>query len=188
MSLLAHLRKEADLIRSGLELLLTYRQDLQSQGKQSCEELRMIVFALQILFENLHLTKEKSILFPALRNAELFQSLPLQTKHNLDLILQTHETLKKYLLELRLSVDEYNYNAKTQVLLSWRIEEFVNYAMLYLEEENEILFSLSEKILAQQEQQNLFLLVQKLDVAEGSEHLLGSHLIFNRLRQKMETA
>ncbi len=178
-----HLKKESELIRLGVELLDAYCEDLRQEKPVSTADMRMAVYAMQIAFETLHLAKEESILYPALTNSEKWFSLPSETQHTLVTNLRAHEKGRRILLELRLSIEEYEHNPTRASLVGWRLGDFVDHLSCYLENEEKQIFTIADQILDSSAQKSLFHRALQFEQAHGFERTRSPFLILSHLRK-----
>lgn len=180
------LKKESEFIYLGLELLRAYRVDLDSGKSVTPEDLRMAVFGMQIALEKIHLAKIESILYPALVKSEHWSDLEPEKHLCISRILEMGKTLCKYLLEVRMGIDEFEYNLLQRGLVSWHLGEFIDYLMLYLKNEKEILFRLAEEQLNSSDQKELLDISRIFEATQGQVNLQGPKLIFDYLRASKE--
>ena len=178
-----HLKKEAELIRLGLGLFEAYSKDLAQGKKIPTEDMRMAVFAMQTAFETSHLAKEESILYPALKNSKEWKTLPPEIQNVLELNMAEHEKSRKCLLELRLGIDIYDRDSWHTKIVMWCLEDFISHLTEYLEQEENEVLSIADRILNSSDQKNLLQTAQSFELSQGIDQLRGSRLIFNRLRR-----
>jgi hemerythrin-like domain-containing protein len=175
-----YLRKECELIMSGVELLKVYATDLEAGIMANVEDLRMAVYAMQIAFETSHVSKEESLLYPAVTDTN---ELTSESEKFLKRNIFEHEKGRHSLLSLRLAIDDYGRDPSEPGRLLWHLNDLINHVSSHLELEDERLFSIADRTLDRPTQKSLLFEAQKLECAPGMDHLRASKQIFNQLRK-----
>lgn len=175
-----YLRKESELILSGIELLKAYYADLKTEKHPSSADLRMAAYATRIAFETSHVTKEELLLYPAIEDTNLLSSAH---KDFLKQSISNHEKGRVAFLSLRLAIDEYEKDPSQKTILSWRLGDLIDHITCHLTLEDENLFAIADSELDSTTQTMLLRRAQELDHAHGMEHLRASKKIFNQLRK-----
>lgn len=177
-----YLKKESEFIRYGLELLQAYRSDFDHNTKVAPEDLRIATFAMQLILENSHLTKEEEILIPALKSADAWSELNPDDHKRIEKFCNQQNSIRKKMLELRKSIDDYERDRNDIKMVFWRLNEFINETDDYLKDENNFLFVCMKKLLDPKDQKSLLQQAEKLDAIKGLGDMNGPRTIFNRLR------
>jgi len=186
-----HLKRENELIESGLGLLEAYREDLKRGEAVVAADLRMAAYALQQILVDCHLSKETSLLYPALReeleNREWVPPTALGLNHGIE----DHEVVKIFLLQLRLwieshelsSSDETSVNTGTALALALatQLDRFIDHVRHYIARENHCLLGLADEILDSRQQTELLAQAKEFERGHGLEKLERPRMILHRL-------
>lgn len=188
-----HLKRENELVESGLELLEAYREDLKRGEAVAAADLRMAAYALQQILVDCHLSKETSLLYPALQeeldNREWVPATALGLGHEAE----DHEAVKIFLLRFRLWIESHELSSSGEtsansgaaltlaLALATQLSRFIDHVRHHIDRENHCLLNLADELLDSRRQTELLAQAKEFECDHGLEKLERPRMILHRL-------
>ena len=180
-----HLKNEGNLIRTGLDLLKGFSDNLLQSKPVSIQDVRIAVYAMQIAFEKVYLVKKESVLFPALISSSNWSTLPQELQDYIHHFRHQNEKGRTVLLKVRACIDDHEQKTCPAGVVGLLLAEFVDHLSHYLHEAEATLLNLAESILNPNEQSALYHHAREIEFAQGLDQLRGPRLIFSQLQKKV---
>lgn len=174
-----YLRRERSTLRSGLELLESYRRDLATAKPVPIADLRMAIYTLQTAFEGSHMTNEETLLFPAVSNVGALPS-------EIECLIQTSRAelrkCQEKILSLRVCIDEYERDPEKAGLLNWHLAEIIDQIQTRSIGSVDKIYAFADTVLGPAVQSELLHSAQRRERANNMNQPNLCRQIFNQLR------
>lgn len=175
-------KKECELIRFGLDLFVHYDEILSRKGELPAGDVRAAIYAMQLVLDKCHLSKQEDVLYPALQLVSQETAKQSDVRKFLASIQKLHDRVRRDLLEVRRCVDEYEIRRAQAAILAMQIAEFIRDLNSYLEIEMREALGLADTFFNLNQQRKLQSEAQRLVRDHGASDLRGPRLIFAQLR------
>lgn len=171
-----HLRKESDVIQFGLNQLSKARRAIIEGREPNIEDLRVIIYALRLLFKRSHIPKLESLLYPeidpSLLDDEGFEHFNEQTEK------LYNGQAKLQLMRLQLALDGFNVRSSRDELARC-VEDCVHVISHILERERNVVLPLADRSIGLDRQNELYMKVMELDRKQALERVQATQALMN---------
>lgn len=171
-----HLRNEAGVIQFGLNQLERNRQSVLAGGEPNIPDLRIIAYALRLLFERTHVAKLETLLYPALDPAQLddegFQVFNEQTER------LYNARCKLQLMRLQLALDGFTDRSPRDELAR-TLGDSVQMLGHMLDHTSNVVLPLADRFLSALQRDELYLKGQELDRKHALERVQATQALMN---------
>jgi hypothetical protein len=170
---IVNLKIECGVIRLGVGLFETYLPEIKAEQRLAIEELRLALYSMQMIFIRDHLPKIENILYPA---------LPNRNRETFDVEAAKIDKGRTSLLQLRASIDKYNYDPQTLSAVEWRLSTFIDQIHWHLDFVDKLV-KLAEQVLSADEKTDLIEKQKKICASKTCDAAKDPLFILKKLRK-----
>ena len=174
------LKDEHEGIKLMLSIMEKISNSLKNGGELNITQFENIIEFIKGFADKCHHGKEEDILFPTM----IKDGIPSDSGP-IAVMLNEHQLGRNYIKALSIAFEEFkkgNENAINDI-----IKNSMDYVILlrnHIEKENNILFTMADKVLNEQEQSKMFDAFEKLEVEKIG---IGKHEEYHRLLKQLKT-
>jgi hemerythrin-like domain-containing protein len=168
-----HLRNEIGVIQVGLSQLDRARKSILAGRQPNLQDLRIITYALRLLFKRNHVTKLETLLYPELDSsidAEGFEHFSESTER------LYNGQAKLQLMRLQLALDAFGERSSRDELARC-LEDCLLVIRMVLDKETNTLLPLAERQLTNEQQDELYMKAQELDRKQALERVQATQAL-----------
>lgn len=171
-----HLRKESDVIQFGLSQLTKARKSILGGQEPRVQDLRVITYALRLLFKLTHVPKLENLLYPAIDPSQMdddgFERFSEQTEK------LYNGQAKLQLMRLQLALDGFSDHSSRDELARC-MEDCAHCIQHILDHERDVVLPLAERSLSVEEQNELYTKAQEFDRIRSLERIQAMQALMN---------
>lgn len=171
-----HLRNEAGVIQFGLNQLEKSRQEIFEGREPDVQDLRLVTYALRLLFKRAHLQKLENVLYPELAPSHVdekgFERFDEQTER------LYNGQARLNLLRLQLALDAHSDRSSRDELAHY-LEDFLTVSRHVLETTINVVLPLADRVLTTDQQNELYMKAQEFDRKQALERLQATQALMN---------
>jgi len=181
-----HMKATDDLVKEhkGIKLMLNIMDSISKKMKVGSsvdpEHLFRIIDFLKTFVDKCHHAKEEKILFPAMIEAKINQSIgPIKG------ILKEHKTGRKYVEGLSRDIDKYaTGNKKVTGGIAQNAQNYISLLRPHIEKEDNVIYPMADEFLPEEKHKSMSGEFEKIETEIIG---LGKHDEYHRLLEQLKT-
>ena len=164
----------------GILTMLEISDKMVEQPQLAVERFEQALEFLKMFADRCHHGKEEDLLFPLLET----KGIP-RDNGPISVMLSEHQTGRGFIKGMSDGLEQYKVvNREALPVIRENAHGYTNLLRNHIAKENDILFMMAERVLSEQEQQEL---ATKFDEIEAERIGIGRHEKFHQLLNEMET-
>lgn len=173
MKSIQELRNEHEGIQLMLSILQNVAKKVVAGENIPTEELKGIMEFLTVFVDKCHHGKEEDFLFPALEAAGIAND-----NGPVGVMLQEHERGRRHVADMKKGLGDFTKSGINAFEFQRAVEEYVSLLNQHIFKENNVLFTMAEKVLSEVDDKKLFVNFEELEVDRIG---VGKHEEFHAL-------
>jgi hemerythrin-like domain-containing protein len=171
--------KEHNGIKLMLDILDSISKKMKAGSSVDPEHLFRIVDFLRTFVDKCHHAKEEKVLFPAMKEARIQQSIG-----SISLILKEHKTGRKYVDGLSKTVDKYAFgNKRLSGGIAQLAQYYISLLRTHIEKEDNVVYPMADELLPEEKQKWMLGEFEKIETEIIGA---GKHKEYHGLLEKLK--